>query len=154
MDFLIKKTIEWNDKFEIIIDTEIFSKDLVFITAYNLLDKWYFLFSMDWKNIKVQCKKKETYLYDAEKIIFDFSDELLNVYLRLKIENENKELKNIIIETALRSAIDIGNYIDSSTEERDLDSEINNLLKDLENDPELKIDEEEIKKMINNIKSN
>jgi hypothetical protein len=40
-------------------------------------------------------------LDSSEKIILDFSDELLNVYLRDKIEKENKDLRETIITTAL-----------------------------------------------------
>lgn len=151
MDFLIKKDID-SSFFELIIDVNIFSKDLILRTAYNFLDKGYFLFSMDWKNIKLQCKKKEDCQDDTEKIILDFSDELLNVYLRVKIEQENKSLRETIINTALSSSIDLSNYVEIETNTNNFDDEIENILKDLENDPELKIDEEDIRKLLSEVR--
>lgn len=153
MDFLMKQTIDW-DKIELLIDTTIFSKDIVMKTVYNFLDIWYFFFSMVGENIKVQCKRKDNTEWTSEKIILDFSDELLNVYLRDKIEKENKNLREMIIENALSWSIDVSNYVQIETKKDNFDDEIENILKDLENDPELKIDENQIKKLIADIRNN
>lgn len=150
MDFLIKKDISWN-KFELIIDTKIFSKDIILKTAYNFLDIWYFIFSYEGKNIKMQCQTKNSENISSEQLILNFCDEILNVYLREKIENENKELRNIIISTALKGSIDSDNFVEIPTSD-DTENDIEKLLKDLENDPELMIDEKEIQKLINQIK--
>ena len=152
MDFLVKKEIDW-DKFELIIDTNIYSKDILLRAAYSFIDKWYFLFFTDWNNIKIQCQKKENSIDSTEKIIWDYSNELLNVYLRDKIEKENKDIRNTIINTALTWAIDLNSYVEMETKIDNYDWEIENILKELENDPDLKIDEEDIKKLINEIKS-
>lgn len=152
MDFLIKKEIEWN-KFELEIDANIFSKEIILRTAYIFIDKWYFLFFSKWNNIIVQCQKKDNTEETSEKIILDFTDELLNTYLRDKVEKENRNLREIIINKALTSPIDSENYvIDSNNEKSEFENEIESILKSLEDDPELNIDWDEMKKLIEKIK--
>lgn len=149
MDFLLEKEIEW-DKFELLIDTSIFQKDIVMLTAYNFLDKGYFIFFMEWENIKLQCKKKEKFEWDTEQIIFEFTEELLNVYLRKKIEEDNKQLRNEIINTALSSAVDSQYYVQEGQD--NVDIEVEKVLEDLKNDPELNIDENYIDKLASDSK--
>jgi hypothetical protein len=74
--------------------------------------------------------------------------------LRDKIEKENKDLRETIITTALTWAIDLNNYVKIETGSNNYDNEIEDILKELENDPELKVDEEDIKKLISEIKAN
>ncbi len=152
MDFLIQKEVS-RDMFELVIDTKIFSKNIVLKTAYNFLDLWYFIFTMVGKNIKVQCKKKAESHIDSEEIILKFCDELLNVYLRSELEKDNKVIREEIITAALSWSIDMNNYveIDIKKENSTLENEIENILKELENDPELKIDEDDIKKLLGEI---
>lgn len=152
MDFLIQKEVS-GDMFELVIDTKIFSKNIVLKTAYNFLDLWYFIFAMVGKNIKVQCKKKAECHIDSEEIILKFCDELLNVYLRSELEKDNKVIREEIITAALSWSIDMNNYveIDIKKENSTLENEIENILKELENDPELKIDEDDIKKLLGEI---
>ena len=154
IDYLIKKTLDW-DGFQLTIDTKIFSKNLVLKAAYNFLDRWYFLFILDEnKNIIVQCKKKEETIISSEKILLDFSDELLNIYLRSIIDEWTKSVRDAIILATLNWSIDVKNYISKEQEVNNLeniDAEIDSILNDLKNDPELKVDEEEIKKIISEI---
>jgi len=42
----LKETISWK-QFELVIDKDIFPKDIVLKTAYNFLDRWYFFFKLD-----------------------------------------------------------------------------------------------------------
>jgi len=155
-DFL-KKEITW-EKFELLIDTKIFQKDIVLKAAYNFLDKGYFFFRLDTdKNIILQFTPKDGIKEKPEYIIWEFSDELLNVYLRSKIEEDNKEIREAIIGTALWRALDTGNFVSIDTDnqnqsnEIDFDKDIDEILREIENDPDLKIDEAEIERILKEI---
>lgn len=155
-DFL-KKEVTWG-KFELLIDAKIFPKDIVLKAAYNFLDKGYFFFRLDTdKNIILQFTPKDGVKEKPENIIWDFSDELLNVYLRNKIEIDNKEIRETIINTALGKALDSGNFVSIDTDNRaqsgeiDFDKDIDEILREIENDPDLKIDEAEIERILKEI---
>lgn len=158
MNTFIKIESDFN-KLELIIDTKIFEKDIVLKASYNFLDRWYFFFKLDDKNnLILQLTSKNTLGSDLEKIIADFSDELLAVYLRNKLEKENKVIREKIVLTALSSSIDQNNYVslDSNTISQnnnfiDFDKDIEEILKEIENDPDLKIDEEEINRILKEI---
>lgn len=157
MEHFLKKIVDW-EKFELIIDSKIFNKDIVLKAAYSFLDKWYFFFKLDTdNNIILQFTYKEEIKEKPEKIIWDFSDELLSVYLRDKLEHENKEIREIIVKTAISSSIDTGNFVEIDTNNNpennqiDFDKDIDEILKEIENDPDLKIDEQEIEKILKEI---
>lgn len=149
------KEIIKDTKFELTIDTKVFKKNIILKAAYCFLDKWYFLFNYDKnKNIILNFIKKDEQKEDTKKILLDFTDELLNTQLRYIIEKENKQTKDLIYNKALNSSIDEQNYISYTPEnnQNDIDSEVDLILEELAKDPELKIQEEEIQKIINNIK--
>jgi hypothetical protein len=59
MKIFLKELVK-DTKFELIIDSNIFSKDIVLKAAYNFLDKGYFFFKIDLdKNIILQFTRKE-----------------------------------------------------------------------------------------------
>ncbi len=147
-------------KFELLIDTKIFSKDIVLKAAYNFLDKGYFLFSIDDdKNIIIQFTTKDWVLEKPENIIWEFSDELLNVYLRDKLEKDNKDIREKIVWAAIANSLETQDFIELNTDENinqdnnqiDFDKDIDEILREIENDPELKIDEEEIERILKEI---
>lgn len=156
MENFLKEVIKW-EKFELLIDTQIFSKDIILKSCYNFLDKWYFFFKKDndW-NIILHFTKKEWNKDKSEKIIMDFSDELLSVSLRSKLEKDNKEIREKIIWAALSNSLDIDNFVEFDSNNNwndnenqiDFDKDIDEILKDIESDPELKIDEEEIQRIL------
>ncbi len=157
METFLKEIIEWN-KFELTIDTNIFSKDIVLKSAYQFLDRGYFFFKLDWKNIILQFTKKAENSEKPEEIIADFSDELLSTYLRNNLEVENKEIREKIVWAAIANSLDWNNFVaidtDNNNQEQnqiDFDKDIDDILKEIENDPELKIDEEEIEKILKEI---
>ncbi len=154
-DFLTT-TIE-NEKFELLIDINIFPKDIVLKAAYTYLDKWYFFFSFnkDW-NLIMQFTKKDNQKVDPKVIIWDFSDSLLEYLLRDKIEKDNKIVREIIVEKAINGPIDKDNFIsfdDKSAQSNqvDFDKDIDDILSEIENDPDLKIDEKEIQSILSEI---
>ncbi len=162
MEEFIKDEIKW-DKFELFIDSNIFSKDIVLKAAYNFLDLWYFFFKFDenW-NIILQFTKKDWIKKEPKMIILDFSDELLSVYLRNKLEIDNKIIRERIVATAITNSIDSWWYVEINIDEQswwqdqnqiDFDKDIDDILKEIENDPELKIDEEEIERILREIEA-
>ncbi|MFK7779949.1 MAG: hypothetical protein QM490_02280 [Candidatus Gracilibacteria bacterium] len=170
MEAFIKEKIE-GKKFELLIDTNIFNKYIILKSAHNFLDKGYFLFKQNKdKNIIMQFTFKEGIGDKPEKIILDFSDELLNNILREKVFEENKEVRTEIITSAIKNSLREAelpnkwkgydsveeNYFEKNNlnEEDnaiDFDKDIDEILKEIENDPELKIDEDEIAKILKEI---
>nr|MDD3720139.1 His-Xaa-Ser system protein HxsD [Candidatus Gracilibacteria bacterium] len=156
MENFLREIIEGNC-FELLIDKDIFSKDIVLKASYNFLDKGYFFFKLDEnRNIILQFTSKAGVVESPERIIGDFSDELLSVYLRDKLEHDNKEIRERIVWAAISNSIDSKGFVNINTDSQeqnqiDFDKDIDEILKEIENDPELKIDEEEIEKILKEI---
>lgn len=160
MENFLKQIVEWS-KFELVIDKNIFNKDIVLKAAYNFLDKWYFFFKIDSnENIILVFTKREESKETADEIIANFSDELISVYLRDKLEHDNKEIREMIVWAAIANSLDSSNYVEfdsnnwyNEQNQIDFDKDIDDILREIENDPELKIDEEEIEKILREIES-
>ena len=156
MTGILNEVVE-NKQFELLIDTEIFSKDVALKAAYNFLDKGYFFFALNAdKNLVLQFTAKEDVNEDPKTIIGEFSDELLAVHLRDKLEKDNKVIRETIIGKALLGPIDSANYVSLDTEQQkqdviDFDKDIDEILKEIEEDPDLKIDEQEIENILKEI---
>jgi len=160
MEAFLNEVIKW-EKFELTIDTKIFPKEIILKTAYVFLDRWYFFFKMDWDNIILQFTKREENEEKPELIIADFSDELLSTLLRDTLEKENKNIREKIVWAAIANSLDPNWYTSFDTNNNlcenqennqiDFDKDIDDILKEIENDPELKIDEEEIEKILKEI---
>ncbi len=159
MSQFLKEVIDW-EKFELVIDTGIFSKDIILKSAYNFLDKGYFFFKFDEnENIILEFTKKSDVQDTPESIIWEFSDELLNVYLRDKLEKDNKVIRETIVTKAINGPLDFQNYVSLDTDNKhnpqqdeiDFDRDIDDILKEIENDPDLKIDEQEIENILREI---
>ena len=173
MEAFLNEVLDW-EKFELLIDTKIFNKEIILKSSHTFLDKWYFFFKLDDnKNIIVQFTIKDWVRDTAKKIISDYSDELLNNSLREIIFEENKEIRTEIITSALENSLREAelpnnwtwydsiedNYFDNwsscdggwKDNQIDFDKDIDDILKEIENDPELKIDEAEIDKILKEI---
>lgn len=157
MQFLSEKIN--NTQLELLIDTQIFPQEIILKAAYNFLDRGYFFFSLNEdKNILLQCTKKNDNPEDIKQIIGDYSDSLLETYLRDKLEKDNKTIREIIVEKAINGPIDENNFVSLDTQapqknEINFDNDIDDILKEIENDPDLKIDENEIEKILKEIES-
>ncbi len=160
MEAFLNEVVD-GEKFELTIDTKIFSKEIVLKTAYVFLDRWYFFFKMDnnW-NIILQFTRKEENKEDPKKIITDFADELLSTLLRDTLEKDNKDIREKIVWAAIANSLDSNWFTSIDTDNMwnnqennqiDFDKDIDEILKEIENDPELKIDEEEIEKILREI---
>jgi His-Xaa-Ser system protein HxsD len=170
MEVFINEKIDWK-VFELLIDTNIFNKYIILKSSHNFLDKWYFFFKQDKdSNIIMQFTKKDWTLDKPKKIILDYTDELLNNLLRERVFEENKEVRTEIIVSAIQNSLREAelpnnwkwyeevwndyfenNKIDEMSDSIDFDKDIEDILREIENDPELKIDEEEIEKILREI---
>lgn len=157
MEKFLNEIVQWN-KFELLIDSKIFSKEIVMKAAYNFLDKWYFFFKIDKNNnIILQFTAKNWIKESPESIIWDFSDELLSVYLRDKLEHDNKDIREKIVGAAIANSLESQDFIEINTDDCgcenqiDFDKDIDEILREIENDPDLKIDEEEIARILKEI---
>jgi len=158
MEAFLNEVVKW-EKFELTIDTKIFSKEIILKTAYVFLDRWYFFFKMDWENILLQFTKRDWNNEKPENIIEDFSDELLSTLLRNTLEKENMDIREKIVWAAIANSLDSNWFTSIDTDNQknqennqiDFDKDIDEILKEIENDPELKIDEEEIEKILKEI---
>ena len=152
MQHFLSKNIE-NGRIELLIDTNIFSQNIAMKAAYTFLDRAYFFFHSSQKWFLVQITPKVSETWDAEKFALEYSDELLAYYLRVQVENENKVVRETIVRRALWSYADLPNFVSIEPEveqqsEINFDKDIDEILKDIENDPALQIDEEEIKRIL------
>lgn len=159
MEKFLNIIIEWN-KLELLIDTQIYPKDIVLKASFQYLDKWYFFFKYDDnKNLIVQFTKREEWM-DLENLVWEFSDTLLETYLRDKLEKDNKTIRETIVEKAINWPLDYSNFVSLDTDaitnnqeqkQIDFDKDIDEILREIENDPDLQIDEEEINKILKEI---
>lgn len=161
MSSFLKEIITWK-QFELLIDTEVFPKDIILKSAYNFLDKGYFFFRFDEeKNMILDFTAKDWIEIEAKHLIWEFSDELLDVYLRDKLEKDNKVIREAIVSKALAGPLDMWNFVEYDSDNReiwdaqqneiDFDKDIDDILKEIENDPDLQIDEWEIDKILQEI---
>lgn len=160
MDAILKEVQDWK-KFELLINTKIFSQEIALQTAYAFLHKGYFFFDLDANdNLILQFTPKKWVNITPEEIIGEFSDELLAMSLRDKLEKENKEIRETIVKKAINGPFDLGNFVSLDTDipqkddtKQDFDKDITEILKDIENNPALQVNEEEIEKVLQEIEA-
>lgn len=163
MEGFLNTIVEWH-KFELLIDTKIFTKDIVLKTAFSFLDRGFFFFKYDDKdNLILQFTAKDGVKEKPENVIGNFSDGLLETVLRDKLEKDNKVIREAIVLKAINGPLDQENFVSLDTDNQqfewenqqanqiDFDKDIDDILKEIENDPELKIDEEEIENILKEI---
>lgn len=158
MDAFLSQNSE-NNRLELKVDTTLFSPQVVMKAAYTFLDQAYFFFRKDDEGIIVQITPKESASWTAEKFALEYSDELLATLLRYNLERDNKEIRETIVKRALSSFADVENFTYVARDEQvqknqiDFDKDIDDILKEIENDPDLKIDESEITRILAEIES-
>lgn len=145
-----------NNRLELIVDHSLFSDTVILKSAYTFLDRAYFFFQKKDDDTLVQIQPKEWEAWSAEKFALEYSDELLATALRFRIEEENKVVRETIVRRALGSYADLPNFTSiqtAPTNQIDFDKDIDEILREIENDPELKIDEEEINRILAEIEA-
>lgn len=167
MSSFIKETVTWKS-FELLIDTKIFPKDIILKASYNFLDKGYFFFKHNEEgNIILEFSLKADCKSEPRQVIWEFSDELLDVYLRDKLEKDNRIIRETIVNKSLLGPLEVENYVshdpsnpimieenvkeEKQAEEINFDKDIDEIIKEIENDPDLQIDEDEIQQMLKEI---
>ncbi|MDP5038879.1 MAG: hypothetical protein NWP80_00345, partial [Candidatus Gracilibacteria bacterium] len=94
------KEVVTGEKFELLIDSKIFPLNIVLKASYSFLDRGYFFFKYDENNnLILEFNKKEN--FEPQKIIIDFSDELLSVLLGDNLEKNNKVIRDAIVLKAI-----------------------------------------------------
>ena len=89
----------------IIIDKNIYSLKAIFSAAYIFLEDFYIFLEEDEKGkILVQIKGKDEG-QDLKKVVDEFKNELINAGLRLKVSEDNKKIREMIVSTALYGRI-------------------------------------------------
>jgi len=157
MHVFLSQNIE-NNRLELIVDSSLFPTDTIMRSAYAFLDRAYFFFKTTTEGILVQIQPKENVQWSAEKFALEYSDELLATHLRMRIEVDNRAIRETIVKRALGSYVDLPNFTtvipaEQQTGQIDFDKDIDEILKEIENDPELKIDEEEISRILAEIEA-
>jgi His-Xaa-Ser system protein HxsD len=141
-----------NNRLELLVDGAIFPVAIAMKAAYTFLDRCYFFFKKDGENTVVQIHPKENQRWSGETFAMEYSDELIATLLRDTLEKENKTIRETIVKRALSSYLDEENFVWgelwSGNPQIDFDKDIDEILKEIENDPDLQIDEEEINKIL------
>lgn len=140
-----------NNRLELLVDGWIFPETVVMKAAYMFLDRCYFFFKRDGDNTIVQVHPKENQRWSGEAFALEYSDELLATLLRDKLEKDNKIIRETIVKRALGSYVDNQNFVPSQNPQINFDRDIDEILKEIENDPELKIDQGEIDRILKEI---
>jgi len=99
---VVRQLDKTNNKMEtIIVNKNIYSLKAIFSAAYIFLeDLYFFLEEGNDGNILIQIKAKDEN-FDLKKAVDDFKNELINSGLRLKISEDNKNIREMIVSTAL-----------------------------------------------------
>lgn len=107
----------------------------------------------------MQITPKDGQSWTAGQFALEYSDELLATLLRYTLETENKGIREIIVKRALASYADVANFasidpiIQKEKNQIDFDKDIDEILREIENDPDLKIDEAEISRILAEIEA-
>jgi len=106
------------------VNGKVYPLEAIYGASYTFLDRAYvFLDGDPNKIIRIYLKGKEKFSQkDLEKLVGEFSNELLNYALRIKIAERNKRIREYIVGTALFSANpDLGAEDLLGKEEEELD---------------------------------
>ncbi len=158
MTAILKEHIDWN-QFELLINTKIFPQNIALDAAYWFLDKGYFFFDLDEnENIILQFRAKPGVTDKPVDIIWEYSDELLNMSLRDRLEKENKTIRETIVTKAINGPLDIKNFVSLDTDKntqkdsnKDFDKDLKEILSYIESEPSFNIDDKEVENILTEI---
>lgn len=153
------KKVKWNsNQIELRVDGKLYDKEVVMKAAYELVDENYVSINTDWDDFVVLFKDKGD--SDLAKVQDSFGEELIYHHLRDQIDEKTWSLKAKIIETALWYGFAPENL--SKDVERMLnmvqemnkewyDKNIDDVIKEIEDDPDFDEDKDEIIAMLKEI---
>jgi His-Xaa-Ser system protein HxsD len=88
------------------VKTDVYPLEAIYGASYSFIDKYYvFLDSSGDGDISIRLKSKEG--NEASSVVSEgeFMNELLNYALRVSLSNENKQIRQYIVEQAIFSAV-------------------------------------------------
>jgi len=154
MESFFKEVVK-GEEFEMIIDTQIFSKDIILKAAYNFLDTAYFFFCYTQEDdISLILTRKSESVCNLESVLLEFSDSLLESHLRAILEKDNQHIIQAICSKALLGPLDVSNFISlDMTQQRynHIWNNMENILEDIVNDPDLDIDTKELQEALKDV---
>jgi len=145
-----------NGRLELVVDTTLFPIDVAMKAAYVMLDRAYFFFYTTSEWLLVQITPKANQKHDSEYFAHEYADELLAYSLRVKVETDNKVIRETIVRRALGSYADLPNFTHvegNVSSQIDFNKDIDEILREIENDPNLSIDEDEINRILSEIEA-
>jgi His-Xaa-Ser system protein HxsD len=90
----------------ITVDTNIYSLRSIFSTAYIFLDDFYIFLDQPQENkVTIEIKSKDLNC-DLDEAVGRFKNELINTSLRLKISEDNKKIRELIVSSALYGKVE------------------------------------------------
>ena len=91
----------------ITVDTNIYSLRSIFSTAYIFLDDFYIFLDQPQENkVTIEIKSKDLNC-DLDEAVGRFKNELINTSFRLKISEDNKKIRELIVSSALMERLRI-----------------------------------------------
>jgi His-Xaa-Ser system protein HxsD len=145
------------------VNGKIFNDQVVLKAAYELVDKVYMFFDVDGDYYKVYFKLKPNVEVDLENIVNSFGEELVFHRLRYDLDKKYGKLREKIIETALWFGLTLEdikkdleeviekvkelplNHINQNKNEQINETKsIDDIIKEIENDPDFVEDKDEI----------
>lgn len=158
MENFVKKIEKWTFNFEMVVDWKIFDKKTILRAAYELVDKVYMFFKKDGDDFVVQFKLKDEKL-DMDGIVDSFWEELVFHDLRSQIDKKTGKMKERIMETALGYGLTLEDVkldlekllpwsnpwsLDWWDEWDQKQKSIDEIMKEIESDPDFEDDKDEI----------
>ncbi len=105
----------------ITLDKKIYPLEVIYGASYIFIDRAYLFLDKRGKNVEVVFKpKEEMSKKQLENLAGEFMNELLNCVLRVNLSQENKKIRQHIVERALCSSVNI-EKCDCETELETLD---------------------------------
>ncbi len=163
MQDFIKKLEKNEFQVEMLVDGKIFDEDVILKAAYELVNDVYMFFKTQWNDVIVQFKLKND-KKNLEDIVNSFGEELVYHRLRKDIDKKTWSVRKKIVETALWYGLtleeikeDIYNfstpYEDEQSASEASERNVEDIIADIENDPEFADDKDEIINILKEIKS-
>lgn len=166
------KKLDWTEyEVEILVDWKIFSEDVILKAAYELIDKANMHFRSEWDDYYVKLKSKSEKI-NIDKIIELFEEELIYHRLRRDIDAKAWDLRQKIVETALGYWLTVDDIkediykissLNAESNQENFEGEWNyepneaktveDIIWDIQNDPEFSDDRDEIISILKEIQS-
>lgn len=95
---------------ELVLDGGVYPLEAIYGACYVFIDRAYLFLSRRGRNIAVVLRpKQESSVAQVEALAGEFANELLNYVLRVKLSQENKKIRQYIVERALFSSVNVEN---------------------------------------------